>query len=119
MEDNMWPREKVKALLANEFVLVSLYVDEKVELPADQQFIYETKDGRKKEIKTVGNKWATLQTQTFENNSQPMYAIIAPDSTILNPTMQFEDDEKVYVDWLQCGLNSYKEWQSGARVKLK
>jgi thiol:disulfide interchange protein DsbD len=119
MEDNMWPREKVKALLANEFVIVSLYVDEKVDLPLEEQFIYETKDGRKKEIKTVGNKWATLQTQTFENNSQPLYAIVAPDSTILNPTMQFEDKEKVYVEWLQCGLSAYKDWQSGARVKLK
>lgn len=117
MEDQMWPKEQVKALLSNEFVMVSLYVDEKVELPALQQYIYETKDGRNKEIKTVGNKWATLQTQTFENNSQPMYAIIAADSTILTPVKQYETDEKKYVDWLKCGMNSHESWKGGATVQ--
>ncbi|MFN0030940.1 MAG: protein-disulfide reductase DsbD domain-containing protein [Flavobacteriales bacterium] len=112
MEDQMWPKEQVKALLANEFVMVSLYVDEKVELPVREQFVYQTKDGRKKEIKTVGNKWSTLQTQTFENNSQPMYAIIATDSTILNPIKQYEDREKEYVDWLKCGLEAHKQWKN-------
>ncbi|MFM9986267.1 MAG: protein-disulfide reductase DsbD domain-containing protein [Flavobacteriales bacterium] len=111
MEENMWPREQVKKILANEFVMVSLYVDEKVELPVEEQFIYQTKDGRKKKISNVGDRWATLQTQTFENNSQPMYAIIAPDSTILTPVKQYETDEFEYVNWLQCGVSSYQQWK--------
>jgi thiol:disulfide interchange protein DsbD len=79
-----------------------------VELPADQQFIYTTKDGRKKEIKTVGNKWATLQTETFNNNSQPYYALLTPSGELLAPTRGYTSSPDEYASWLECGLSTFE-----------
>lgn len=117
MEDNVWPDETVRTLLENEFVMVSLYVDEDIELPEDEQFVYTTRDGRKKRIKTVGNKWATLQTETFNNNSQPMYAIISPNGDLLAPVEKYNKDAKSYADWLKCGLEGYNTWKSNTAQK--
>lgn len=119
MEDTVWPEDKVKPLLANEFVMVSLYVDEKLQLPKEEQFIYETRDGRKKQIKTVGNKWATLQTETFRNNSQPFYAILSPDGKLLAPPEQYNSDVDAYAAWLSCGLSAFEEVSSSGNTAMK
>jgi thiol:disulfide interchange protein DsbD len=108
MEENVWPEKEVADVLRNDYVMCSLYVDEKVELPADQQFIYTTHDGRKKEIKTVGNKWATLQTETFNNNAQPHYALLTPEGVLLTPTRGYTPEAKDYAAWLKCGLSTYE-----------
>ncbi len=89
--------------------MCSLYVDEKVELPADQKHVYTTKDGRKKRIENYGNKWATLQTETFNNNSQPFYALLTPEGELLAPTAQYEPDLDKYENWLRCGLSSFDQ----------
>jgi hypothetical protein len=91
-------------------------VDEKKELPAEEQFIYTTSDGRKKEIKTVGSRWSTLQTQTFQNNSQPYYALLTPDGTLLNPPRGYTPEAKEYADWLTCGLEAYEKAPPSASV---
>jgi thiol:disulfide interchange protein DsbD len=109
MEENVWPDDRVKSLLENEYIMVSLYVDEKVELPAEAQFVYTTADGRNKKIKTVGSKWSTLQTETFRNNSQPFYALLSPDSTLLTPTRQYDTDIDAYAEWLQCGVSTFRQ----------
>jgi len=114
MEDKVWPEESVRNLLDNDFIMVSLYVDEDVELPQEEQFIYTTRDGRKKRIKTVGNKWATLQTETFNNNSQPMYAILSHAGDLLAPVRKYNDDVDAYTDWLKCGLEGHREWKTTA-----
>lgn len=116
MEENVWPEPEVKKLLEENFVMVSLYVDEKTELPKDQQFVYQTSDGRKKMIKTEGNKWATLQTETFRNNSQPMYALLTPDGKLLAPIEQNQTDVEAYTGWLQCGLAAFEEWKSNPQA---
>ncbi len=116
MEDTVWPEDEVKEILSNDYIMCSLYVDEKVELPAEEQFVYTTKDGRKKQIKTVGNKWATLQTETFGNNSQPMYALLNHEGQLLAPIEQYNPDVKKYVSWLQCGLDAYRATNSKAAV---
>jgi thiol:disulfide interchange protein len=114
MEDTVWPEDKVKEILANDYVMCSLYVDEKVELPIEEQFIYTTKDGRKKQIKTVGNKWATLQTETFGNNSQPMYALLNERGQLLAPIEQYNPNVDTYVSWLECGLEAYRSGKPGS-----
>ncbi len=116
MEDNVWPEPEVRELLEDKFVMCSLYVDEKVELPAADQFVYETASGRKKRIKDVGDKWATLQTETFMNNSQPFYALLTPDGKLLTPTTQYNDNAKEYSEWLKCGLDAFEQWQLKANV---
>jgi thiol:disulfide interchange protein DsbD len=112
MEDTVWPDETVRAILSEKYIMCSLYVDEKVELPAEEQFVYTTSDGRKKMIKTVGNKWATLQTETFQNNSQPMYALLSPKGDLLSPIEQYNPDVKKYTEWLNCGLSAFESWKT-------
>jgi thiol:disulfide interchange protein len=109
MEDTVWPVDEVRSLLNDNYIMCSLYVDEKVELPADQQFVYTTKDGRQKEIKRVGTKWATLQTETFANNSQPFYALLSPDGKLLTPTEQYNPNADKYAEWLRCGLEAHSQ----------
>ncbi len=108
MEDTVWPENEVRSLLNDDYIMCSLYVDEKVELPVEEQFVYTTKDGRQKEIKRVGSKWATLQTETFSNNSQPFYALLSPDGKLLTPTEQYNPDAAEYAAWLRCGLAAHE-----------
>lgn len=112
MEDTVWPDKTVSKILAEDYIMCSLYVDEKVELPAEEQSVYTTSDGRKKQIITVGNKWATLQTETFQNNSQPMYALLSPKGELLAPIEQYNPDAKKYADWLSCGLSAFESWKN-------
>jgi len=117
MEETVWVDPQIAEILKRDYVMVSLYVDEKIELPADQQFVYKTSDGRLKEIKTVGNKWATLQTETFHNNAQPFYAVIAADSTLLIPTEDYNPDAVEYGKWLNCGVNAHQDWLNVRNAK--
>jgi thiol:disulfide interchange protein len=111
MEENVWPDPQIKHLLDTSFIMVSLYVDETTELSAGEQFQYVTGDGRTKDIKTIGSKWTTLQTETFNNNAQPMYAILSADSTMMSPIEDYEPDVDLYEEWLRCSLNSHAGWK--------
>lgn len=107
MEENVWTDPEVKALMAEKFILVSLYVDDKQKLPAAKQFTYTTKEGVKKEILTVGDKWATFETENFKNNAQPLYAILNGDEVLMNNPVGYTPSIKEYKDWLLCGLDAY------------
>jgi thiol:disulfide interchange protein DsbD len=109
MEENVWPDEKVKALIEEDFILVSLYVDDRKQLPDEQQFLFTSRDGSKKPIKTVGDKFITLQSENFKNASQPLYAIISPQEKILTLPVGYTPNVKEYRDWLQCGLDAFKK----------
>ena len=113
MEENVWPDPQIKHLLDTAFIMVSLYVDEATELPAGEQFQYMTSDGRTKDITTIGSKWTTLQTETFNNNSQPMYAILSADTTMMSPIEDYEPDVDLYEEWLRCSLNTHAAWKRG------
>ena len=75
MEENVWTDPEVRKRMLDSFVVVSLYVDERRLLPAASQMVYPTKDGAQKNIITVGDKWATFQSENFNAVSQPQYAI--------------------------------------------
>ncbi len=107
MEENVWPDEKVKTLIESNFILVSLYVDDRKQLPENQQFLFTSKDGSKKSIKTVGDKFGTLQSENFINASQPLYAIISSDEKLLNLPVGYTPNAKEYAAWLQCGLDAF------------
>lgn len=109
MEDNVWVNEKVKSMMKNDFIVVSLYVDERRKLPADERINYKTKNGTEKPIVTVGDKWATFQYENFNAVSQPQYAIISPDEIALTKTKTYTPDAKQFAAWLQCGLDAYKK----------
>ncbi len=112
MEETVWTVESIKKILEEDFILVSLYVDDKVELPKELQgeFTY-TVDGvtKTKKIRTIGNKWATFQTQVFNNNSQPYYVMLSHDGYLLGNPVGYTPDEEEYEDYLKCGLKAFKE----------
>jgi thiol:disulfide interchange protein len=107
MEENVWPQPGVKDLIQNKFILVSLYVDDRKPLPDSEQFLFPTSEGNKKPIKTVGDKFATLQSENFINSSQPLYVILSPDEKLMNYPVGYTPDPSVYSAWLRCGLEAY------------
>jgi thiol:disulfide interchange protein len=108
MEENVWTNPEVKKLIENDFVLVSLYVDDRQRLADDRQFVFATKDGSKKPIKTIGDEFATLQSENFENASQPLYAVISPDEKLLTYPVGYTPNAKDFAAWLRCGLEAFK-----------
>jgi len=109
MEESVWTDPEVDSLMKKEFVVVSLYVDERKNLPLTEQTTVTTSAGKEKEIVTVGDKWATFQTENFGATSQPQYAIIHPDQIALTKTKYYTPDPKEFSQWLQCGLDTYKK----------
>jgi thiol:disulfide interchange protein len=112
MEESVWTVDQVKEILENDFILVSLYVDDKVKLPDSLQGVFnQTIDGEivPKKIKSIGNKWATFQTHVFRNNSQPYYVILSPEGYLLSNPVGYTPDENEYLDWLHCGINAFKK----------
>ena len=107
MEENVWSRPDILKIMREKFIVISLYVDDKKELPAAEQFIYKTKDSAEKEIKTVGDKWATFETENFQNNAQPLYALLNTDGILLNHPVAYTPDADEYKRWLQCGLAAF------------
>lgn len=108
MEEKVWIDPDVMAKMKNDFVVVSLYVDERQVLPAAKQLEYKTKTGDDKSIITVGDKWATFQSENFNAVSQPQYAIISTDEKALTKTKGYTPNAAEFNKWLQCGLDAFK-----------
>ncbi len=109
MEEQVWSHPQVMQLLKNKYVLISLYVDDREQLPTEAQFQFLKKSGAVKSIRTVGDKWATFQTVNFQNNSQPFYVLLDAEMHLLNTTIAYTPDEQVYIDWLEKGLQNFKK----------
>ena len=109
MEENVWSEPDIYEILKDEYILISLYVDDnEKQLPKEQQFDYLKKNGKVKKIKTVGDKWSTFQIINFKNASQPYYVLLSPDLEILNNTQQYTDRD-TYYNWLKEGLTTFYE----------
>jgi thiol:disulfide interchange protein DsbD len=106
MEENVWSDAGVYPLLRDDFVLISLYVDDGAELPEAQQFDFRFNSGRVKRIKTIGQKWGTFQTLNFGAASQPYYVLLSPELDVLNTSIQSTDAE-TYREWLTKGLQNH------------
>lgn len=110
MEEQVWSTPAVKAILNNEVVLISLYVDDRDELPENEQFVYQYPNSPKsKKIKTIGDKWAAFQTINFKNNSQPYYVLLDANYNLLENPIGYTPDEEKYREWLQAGLDNYNK----------
>lgn len=109
MEEKVWVDDEVKALMKNDFIVVSLYVDERKKLPVAEQTEYTTTTGVQKSIVTVGDKWSTFQLENFYEVSQPQYAIISADEKALTKTKAYTPDAKEFAEWLKCGLEAYRK----------
>nr|NKQ94846.1 thioredoxin family protein [Escherichia coli] len=75
MEENVWTNPEVYNYIKTHYILVSLYVDDKEKLAADKRVTYKTKDGSNKDIVTMGDKWATFETENFNQSTQPLYVV--------------------------------------------
>jgi len=106
MEEKVWTSQEVANLMKNEFVVVSLFVDERTKLPATEQTLFKTNSGNDKSIITVGDKWATFQTENFGATSQPQYAIMSPDEKALTKTKFYTPDAGEFAAWLKCGIKA-------------
>ncbi len=115
MEENVWTDPIVNKMMQNDFVVVSLYVDERRILPAAQQMTFTTKDSAQKKIITVGDKWATFQSENFNAVSQPQYAIISPDEKVLTKTKGYTPKPAEFSNWLSCGLEAYQNKSAASR----
>jgi len=110
MEEHVWPLEKIDNYLRNDYVLISLYVDDKKILPEEEQVYVNRINGGTRKLNDYGDKWANFQTQFFQNNSQPYYVLLSPDGkTILNEPTAYTPNEEEYAQFLQCGLDILKE----------
>jgi thiol:disulfide interchange protein DsbD len=132
MEENVWTQSEVSKFIKENFILVSLYVDDKEKLPVNERFIYRSDkkdDGvkisvsvydkmptekqlaaqSKKEIdiKTIGDKWSAFQSENFTQASQPLYVLLNDDEQLLNYPVGYTPDAQKYLQWLQCGKDTF------------
>ena len=108
MEEQVWSQDKVYDVLNEDFIIISLYVDDRKELPTDEQFQFKKANGSLKNIQTIGDKWATLQTLNFKNNSQPYYVLLNHDMELLNHTTAYTPDADEYYNWIIKGLERFE-----------
>jgi thiol:disulfide interchange protein DsbD len=105
MEAAVWTDARVKSLLENDYVLISLYVDDRAKLA---QSVDIEENGRKKTLKTVGEKWSYLQRVKFGTNAQPFYVILDNAGHPLMPSCVFNTDVREYILFLENGIKRYK-----------
>ena len=105
IEENVWTDPEVYSLINDNFVLISLYVDDRKELDVKDFITLKYKSGKEKIIKTVGEKGATFQAINFKSASQPYYVLLDNNLRILNKPIQYTSKDK-YLNWLKEGLDN-------------
>ena len=106
MELSVWTDSKVSKLIQDDYVLITLYVDNKTPLP---EHIKVNENGKERTLRTLGDKWSYLQRVKFGANAQPFYVLIDNEGNPLNKSYSFDEDINKYVDFLETGLNNYKK----------
>jgi thiol:disulfide interchange protein len=110
MEENVWSDPAIYNLLKEEYILISLYVDDnEKELPKAAQFDFKKANGKIKKIKTYGDKWSTFQILNFKNASQPYYILMNANLEILNSPQQYTAIE-TYKNWLEKGIENFNKY---------
>lgn len=109
MEEFVWSEPDILPLLQNEFILASLYVDDKEELPLEQQKSIDMGNGQKKKVKTIGDQWSLFQQLNFNNNSQPHYVLVTPDGKVINYPVSGYMPKEDFKKFLECGLKYFKD----------
>jgi thiol:disulfide interchange protein DsbD len=104
MEDNVWSQEGVYQLIRDNYVLISLYVDERKPLKEPYVSAF---DGDLE--RTIGNKWSDFQAIHFNRNSQPYYVLMSDEGKILNEPVAYTPDKNAYQEFLECGIEQYNE----------
>jgi thiol:disulfide interchange protein DsbD len=106
MEEQVWPDKEVGQILTQDVILVSLYVDERTDLPESERRV-ETYGGKDFKIKTVGNKWSYMQAAQFNTNSQPFYVMVDHDGNQIGGTAGYDPDPEKFIAFLTRGLKAF------------
>lgn len=106
MELAVWTDPKVSKLLKEDYVLITLFVDDKTKLAEP---IVVTENGKERTLRTVGDKWSYLQRSKFGANAQPFYVLVDNEGMPLNKSYSYDEDINLYVDFLETGLKNYKK----------
>ena len=107
MEASVWADARVADKLNNDFVLISLYVDDKT--PLKEPMVVTDAQGNQKTLRTVGAKWSYLQSHKFGANAQPFYVILDPETGMpLTGSRSFNEDVQAYMDFLNQGLRNFR-----------
>lgn len=110
MEEHVWSSPKIDDLIRNDYVLISLYVDDKKELPENEQIEVNRINGGTRKLTNYGHKWANFQTQFFQTNSQPYYVLMDSEGKqILNEPVGYTPNEDHYAQFLECGLEVFNK----------
>lgn len=105
MENSVWQDPTVKRLIEEEYVLITLMVDDKTPLKQPYEVV---EHGKRRTIKTIGDHWSYLQRYKFEANAQPYYVLLDHDGKPLAPSYAYNEDVQAYINFLQRGLNAFK-----------
>jgi thiol:disulfide interchange protein DsbD len=105
MEDNVWSDEQVLKIIKGDLVVISLYVDDKRELPENERIVSELTG---KKIKYIGQKWSEFQTITYKTNAQPFYVLVDNSGEKLNDPTAYNPDITEYLTWLKAGISNFK-----------
>jgi len=105
MEQNVWPKGNILNVLKNDVVLISLYVDDKRELEADEIVDSKLRPGKK--LKYIGQKWSEFQTIKYKSNTQPYYVLMDHNEENLNTPVAYTPDSDTYYNWLKEGINNF------------
>ena len=106
MELAVWTDPKVSDIINNDYVLITLYVDNKTPLSSPVKIM---ENGTKRTLRTVGDKWSYLQRVKFGANAQPFYVLIDNEGKPLNKSYSYDESIPKYIEFLQTGLENYKK----------
>ncbi len=106
MELAVWTDPKVSDIINNDYVLITLYVDNKTPLTSPVKIM---ENGKERTLRTVGDKWSYLQRVKFGANAQPFYVLIDNEGRPLNKSYSYDEDIPKYIEFLQTGLENYKK----------
>ena len=108
MEAAVWTDPQVADKLTKDYVLISLFVDDKTPLPKPMEVTF---NGQKRTLRTIGDKWSYLQSSKFGANAQPFYVAVDPDGNPLTGAYSYKEDIPAYLDFLNKGLDHFKDEQ--------
>ena len=106
MEASVWTDARVKDLLENDYVLITLMVDDKTKLPEPIRI---QENGKTRTLRTIGDKWSYLQRSKFGANAQPFYILLDNEGKPLAPSYAFDEDVNKYIQFLERGLEEFKK----------
>ncbi|MEZ5039825.1 MAG: cytochrome c biogenesis protein CcdA [Saprospiraceae bacterium] len=102
-EEHIWVRDQIRERISQDYVLVSLYVDDRE--PLDEVLVSKVSNGK---LRNVGHKWTDFQVVNFKQNTQPLYVLVSPGEQVLAAPRGYKESVNDYRDFLDCGLNTFQ-----------